>query len=161
MDQQRKTKQRILREYSEIQNNPVPGLTVGELNDSNMFEWTATIEGPEKTPYSGGLFKLKIILPENFPFKAPTINFETRVYHPNITNDDKGNMCLAVLRDGWKPNSKLLNILHVVQNVLAEPLIDDAIETSIAEQYKSNRTEFEKTAREYVSKYASKNPSKK
>ena len=97
------------------------------------------------------------MLPHEYPFKPPALNFETKIYHPNITNDDKGSMCLGMLKsDEWKPSTKISGVLRTARNLLVEPNPDDAVEASIAEQYKKERNEFDKTVKEWVKRYARK-----
>jgi ubiquitin-protein ligase len=73
-----------------------------------------------------------------------------------VTNDDKGAMCLGVLRpEVWKPASSVSGVLELIRALLVEPDVDDAVETSIAEQLKSDKKGFEKNAKEWVKKYAS------
>lgn len=36
-------------------------------SESNMFNWTATLPGPEGSVYEGGVFKLTITLPPDYP----------------------------------------------------------------------------------------------
>lgn len=85
------------------------------------------------------------------------LSFQTKIYHPNVSNDDKGSMCLGMLRsDEWKPPNKLVAVLNMARSLLVEPNPDDAVETGIAEQYKNNRKEFEKNAKEWIAKYAGK-----
>jgi ubiquitin-protein ligase len=104
----------------------------------------------------GGHFKLRLSLPSDYPFKPPVLNFQTKIYHPNVSNDDKGSMCLGMLRsDTWKPPNKIWAVLEMARNLLVEPNPDDAVEASIADQYKGDRKEFEKTAKDWVKRYAS------
>jgi ubiquitin-protein ligase len=64
-------------------------------------------------------------------------------------------MCLGILRsDTWKPPNKISAVLELARNILVEPNPDDAVETSIAEQYKNNKKEFEKNAKDWVKRYA-------
>jgi ubiquitin-conjugating enzyme E2 D/E len=64
-------------------------------------------------------------------------------------------MCLGMLRpDAWKPPNKVISVLHLIRTLLIEPNVDDAIEASIAGEFKDNRKGFEKTAKEWVKQYA-------
>lgn len=64
-------------------------------------------------------------------------------------------MCLGMLRaDEWKPPNKIADVLKLVRAVMAAPQPEDAVETSIAEQFRNNRKEFDKIAKEWVNKHA-------
>ncbi|KAJ5795516.1 uncharacterized protein N7518_004056 [Penicillium psychrosexuale] len=113
------------------------------------------MEGPEGSPYQNGKFLVKLSLPTEYPFKPPTVSFATRIYHPNVTNDEKGSMCLGMLRaDEWKPSSKIAAVLQFARQLLSEPMPDDAVEGRIAEQYKNDRPRYEEIAREWTRKHA-------
>lgn len=74
-----------------------------------------------------------------------------------MTNDDKGSMCLGMLRaDEWKPSSKIDAVLNFAKALLAEPQPDDAVEGGIAREYKENKKEFLKTAKSWTKQYAKK-----
>ncbi|KAI9832008.1 MAG: hypothetical protein M1819_004552 [Sarea resinae] len=143
-------------ELAEITKDPPTGVVKAEpINENDLFKWQILLDGPEGSPYEGGVFRLKLDLPIDYPFKPPTINFQTKIYHPNVSNDDKGSMCIGILKsDEWKPSSKLTAVLNAARNLLVEPNPDDAVETSIAEQFKNDRKEFDRIAREWVKKYA-------
>lgn len=94
-------------------------------------------------------------LPKEYPFKPPTVSFKTRIYHPNVTNDDKGSMCLGMLRsDEWKPPNKIRDVLALVRQILIAPQPDDAVESAIANEYKNDRPTFEKKVKEAIAKHA-------
>ena len=57
--------------------------------------------------------------------------------------------------DGWKPAIKMKVVIGAIVQLLVTPMPDDPLDTNIAEQYKQNRPEFEKVAKEWVKKYAS------
>ncbi|KAF2431183.1 ubiquitin-conjugating enzyme [Tothia fuscella] len=147
---------RIGKEFQECTQTPPKGCTVKLVDESNLLKWEIIMDGPEGSIYEGGHFKLLLTLPNDYPFKPPVLNFQTKVYHPNITNDEKGSMCLGMLRaDEWKPPNKIINVLKMARGLLEAPNPDDAVETSIAEQYKNDRKGFEKTAKDWTKKYAS------
>jgi ubiquitin-protein ligase len=64
-------------------------------------------------------------------------------------------MCIGILKgDTWKPSSKIMNVLVATQNLLVEPVPDDALEAQAAEMYKNDRPAYEKEAIKYTEKYA-------
>jgi len=63
-------------------------------------------------------------------------------------------MCIGILKsESWKPSSKILSVLIAVQDLLREPVPDDALEASIAEVYKSDRARYDKEAKEAVRRW--------
>ncbi|KAI5795447.1 ubiquitin-conjugating enzyme/RWD-like protein [Peziza echinospora] len=146
---------RITKELTEFNEHPPTGISAGPVSDSDLYKWDVTLIAPKGSIYHGGIFHLILTLPPEYPFKPPTLSFTTKIYHPNVSNDDKGSMCLGILRpENWKPSCKILAVLEMARGLLVEPNVDDAVETSIAEQYKSDRAGFEKTVKQWVKNYA-------
>jgi len=146
---------RILKELTELSEHAPVGITAGPVSDSNIHTWNVTLTAPKGSIYYGGTFHLTLQLPIEYPFKPPMLSFNTKIYHPNVSNDDKGSMCLGILRaENWKPSCKILSVLEMARGLLLEPNVDDAVETDIANQYKTDRGAFEKTAKQWVKSYA-------
>eukprot|EP00124_Ichthyophonus_hoferi_P005439 Ihof_evm2s789 gene=Ihof_evmTU2s789 len=97
---------RIHREFSDLLENPLPYFTNLTTNDDNIFLWTGLLV-PTNPPYNKGAYKFTVEFPEKYPFKAPKVIFQTRMYHPNIDQD--GNICMGILKsDSWKPATKVV-----------------------------------------------------
>ena len=110
---------------------------------------------PTNKNTQNGTFLVKLKFPTEYPFKPPAVSFATKIYHPNVTNDDKGSMCLGMLRpDEWKPSSRIVAVLQFARQLLAEPMPDDAVEGRIAEQYKNDRARYEEVAKDWTRRYA-------
>ncbi|KAJ9138099.1 Ubiquitin-conjugating enzyme [Pleurostoma richardsiae] len=146
---------RIAKELADCAAKPPPGMKIELANESDIHRWHITLAGPPNSVYAGGNFGLIVVLPPDYPFKPPVVTFATRIYHPNVTNDNIGSICLSILKpENWKPASRLLGVLESVRNLLVEPQPDDPLEPRIADEYKNKRSDFEKTAKSYVSRYA-------
>ncbi|CAF1496752.1 unnamed protein product, partial [Adineta steineri] len=86
----------LTKQLKEMKNDPPPLCQAQPLDPiKDMFNWIATIHGPQGTPFQDGVFHLAIRFPTDFPFKPPRIRFTTRVYHPNISS--QGDICLDIL----------------------------------------------------------------
>lgn len=87
------------------------------------------------------------------------MKFVTRLYHPNVTNDSLGNVCLGVLKpENWKPSTKIAAVLEALMNLMIEPQPDDPLEERIADEYRNDRPAWEAKAREMVNRYALEEP---
>jgi hypothetical protein len=76
-------RRRLLRDFRRLQGDPPSGVT-GAPMDTNIMLWQAVIFGPDDTPWEGGTFKLVLEFTEDYPNKAPSVRFLTKMFHPNI-----------------------------------------------------------------------------
>jgi len=97
----------------------------------NVKFWRALIEGPQGTPFEGGVFALSVVLPDSYPFNPPKVTFQTLVYHCNVS--DAGSICLEILKDRWNPALTVPKCLEAIRMMLKDPNTDDALRQWIAE----------------------------
>ena len=153
----------IQEELKELVRKPLSnfGITVGLIDEDNIFEWKCTILGPNDTCYKGGLFHLKIIFPDNYPNDKPEIVFLTPIYHLNVKffangNQPLGHICVNTLND-WRPDYKINKVLPELFTLFSQNNPDspyDFTDDRRRNEYIYNRALFEEKARFFTKKYA-------
>jgi ubiquitin-conjugating enzyme E2 D/E len=143
---------RIQRELQELKSDPPSNCSAGPDGD-DMYKWEGVIFGPADSPYKGGIFRLSILFPPDYPFKCPTIHFTTKIYHPNINS--AGVICLDILKTNWSPVLTISKVLLSICSLLTDPNPGDPLVPDVAEQYVKNRAAYEETAQLWTQKYAS------
>jgi hypothetical protein len=76
---------RLLQEYRDLTNNPPEGITAGPVSEDDLLYWEALIQGPEGTPFEGGIFPAELKFPKDYPLAPPSMRFLGEVWHPNGT----------------------------------------------------------------------------
>lgn len=56
----------IIQETERLVSDPVPGITAIP-HEENLRYFDVTIQGPDQSPYEGGVFKLELFLPDDYP----------------------------------------------------------------------------------------------
>lgn len=145
-------KKRVKKELADLCADPPGNCSAGPLGD-DILQWQATILGPQKSPYEGGVFFLTIKFPADYPFKPPKIQFNTKIYHPNINSN--GGICLDILKEHWSPALTTSKVLLSICSLLTDPNPDDPLVPDIAMQYKKNRAAYIETAKEWTGLFSS------
>jgi ubiquitin-conjugating enzyme E2 D len=142
---------RIERELMDLRKDPPSSCSAGPTGD-DLYRWEGCIFGPEDSPYAGGVFKLTIQFPVDYPFRAPHVQFKTKIYHPNINGS--GMICLDILKGQWSPALTISKVLLSITSLLTDPNPDDPFVPDIARIYKVDQAAYEVEARRWTMIYA-------
>ena len=145
---------RIVKETQRLLSDPPPGVSATPFAE-NMRYFNVVIAGPINSPYEGGIFKLELFLPEDYPMSPLKVRFLTQIYHPNI--DKLGRICLDVLKTNWTPALQIRTVLLSIQALLSAPNPADPLDTQVADHWTSDETGAIEKARKWTQEYAAQN----
>lgn len=114
----------VMREMQDLVNNPPEGIKA-QLNEQDVTDINANIEGPAGTPYQGGMFQVKLALGKDFPQSPPKAFFTTKIFHPNVASN--GEICVNTLKKDWKPDLGIKHILLTIKCLLIVPNPESAL----------------------------------
>ncbi|KAF3985815.1 hypothetical protein FT663_01733 [Candidozyma haemuli var. vulneris] len=144
---------RIAKELEECRQDTQSGVNLELVNESDLTHLIGLFQGPPGTPYEKGVFKVDIVIPNEYPFKPPVMKFNTKIYHPNISSVT-GAICLDILKDAWTPILTLKSSLISLQSLLQSPEPNDPQDAEVAKHYITNKKGFEDTAAYWTKLYA-------
>jgi ubiquitin-conjugating enzyme E2 S len=108
----------ISREVKSLSTEQLEGIKVN-INEADLTNIEAIIDGPAGTPYSSGQFRVKLTLPKDFPSNPPKAYFLTKIFHPNVASN--GEICVNTLKKDWKPTLGIKHILLTIKCLLIVP----------------------------------------
>lgn len=124
------------------------------LNRDHMGDITVEFPGPIGSLYQGGTWKIHVEIPDQYPFKSPSIGFETKIFHPNV-DEPSGSICLDVLNQAWSPMFDLRNIFDsFIPQLLLYPNPNDPLNGQAASLLLKSPDVYNKRVRDSVIKYA-------
>lgn len=125
-----------------------------ELDNDSLSEFYVTFKGPKESNYEGGTWKIRVELPEAYPYKSPSIGFKNKIYHPNV-DENAGSVCLDVINQTWTPMYDLLNVFdQFLPQLLLYPNASDPLNGEAASLLLRNKEEYDRRVKEYVRLYA-------
>ena len=141
----------------------------------DLRKWDCAVPGKDKTIWEGGLFKLEVIFPEEYPSKPPKCalspaqpsppnprlpntniqfvrlgKFTPPLFHPNVY--PSGTVCLSILNEeeGWKPAITIKEILLGIQMLLDEVNPESPAQADAYNLYKKDRVAYERRVKQIV-----------
>ncbi|XP_058952050.2 NEDD8-conjugating enzyme UBE2F [Pocillopora verrucosa] len=149
----------LTKEVTELEEN-VPESCQVDFKDPNILhEFTLTVT-PGEGYWKDGIFIFHIMIPEEYNIKPPNVWCETKIWHPNIS--ENGEVCLSLLREhtldgsGWAPTRKLKDIVWGLNSLFTDLLnFDDPLNVEASELYFKNKELFRRRVEDYIRLYAS------
>lgn len=110
------TLRRLASDHASLHKAELPPHYLFPANTSSipddLTQLTILLTGPLGTPYSQGLWKLCLKIPEDYPKSPPKAAFRTRIWHPNV-EETTGSVCVDTLKRDWDPKLTLRDVLIV------------------------------------------------
>jgi len=128
-------------------------VSLGEAASPNDFY--VKFLGPKSSLYEGGIWKVHVTLPANYPYSSPSIGFTNHIYHPNV-DFASGSVCLDVINQTWSPMYNLVNVFSTfLPQLLLYPNPADPLNGEAAALMNKDKDAYVKKVQELVKKYAS------
>lgn len=121
------------------------------VEPEDELTWNVLMRGPPGTPYAKGLFSLTIRFPNNYPYGAPSIKFNTPIFHPNVFSN--GDLC-------WHENDTTGSeyfadvLIGAVNTLLETPNPDSPANSDAARLYVHDRRAYNRFAAKHTQQHA-------
>ena len=167
---------RITQEYAALKkmlkDGEIAQLKSFGKDDKNIEHLAITLKGPKGTSYDGGLFRLELKFPPEYPAQPPFVRMHTALWHPNFwpnPTEYKGqrNICLALVdpgligqKGGWSPSKTAVTVVQAIIAMLntrgqfINPT--DVFNKKAAVEMMKDPKNFDKKVKFLVKKYADK-----
>eukprot|EP01063_Lacrimia_lanifica_P000347 TRINITY_DN10166_c0_g2_i1.p1 TRINITY_DN10166_c0_g2~~TRINITY_DN10166_c0_g2_i1.p1 ORF type:complete len:264 (+),score=122.91 TRINITY_DN10166_c0_g2_i1:48-839(+) len=142
---------RLQKELDRFKKDGVDGILV-DFEKSQVQNWRAFLEGPEGTPFAGGMFEVTMCFPSNYPFHPPEVKFVTKMYHPNVYTS--GDICLDILQDQWQPTYTARTTLLSIQSLFTDPNPSSSANGKAGNQYSKDVKAYNREVKKFTEKYA-------
>lgn len=113
------------------------------------MKWSCGIPGKEGTDWEGGVYKLELTFPDDYPIKPPKCKFTPVVlFHPNVY--PSGNVCLSIINEDqdWKPAITIKQILLGIQDLLDTPNLNSPAQQEPYALLKKSKEDYRKRVRQ-------------
>lgn len=141
---------RLIKDHALLRNDPPPNYLFPDTDDlssmpDDLTQLIVLVTGAHGTPYSQGLWRLHLRMPQDYPRNPPKATFKTRIYHPNV-DENTGAVCLETLKRDWDPKLTLKDILVTISCLLIQPNPDSALNAAAGALIQEDYDAFSKQA---------------
>ncbi|KAF4211810.1 hypothetical protein CNMCM6805_003948 [Aspergillus fumigatiaffinis] len=145
---------RLAADHAALHEEPPPNyLLPTEESSDDLTQLTTLLAGPQGTPYSQGLWRLHLKMPEDYPKSPPKATFKTRIWHPNV-EESTGAVCVDTLKRDWKSTLTLKDVLVTISCLLIYPNPDSALNSTAGALLQEDYDAFARQAKLMTSIHA-------
>ncbi|KAG6507068.1 hypothetical protein ZIOFF_032408 [Zingiber officinale] len=109
-----------------------------EMPNDKMQVFFVDFHGPKESLYQGGVWRVRVELPDAYPYKSPSIGFVNKMYHPNVDE-----------------MSDLVNVFEVfLPQLLLYPNPSDPLNGEAAALMLHDQSAYEQKVKEYCRLFA-------
>ena len=154
---------RLFNEQRKYEKAPPHDLRI-HFDPKKPYKPIAYIIGPSETIWEGGVFKIKVTLPSDYPFSPPKMEFDCNMFHPNVYRN--GSICVDILRASeWAETMKLVDAVRSLMVLLQDPNPSSPANSEAGSMWTNDRELFNRKIRSIVQensieKYNKKYPDK-
>lgn len=76
-------KELLKKQLIEMSKNSDLGISVGLIDENDLFKWSICFSGMEDSLYEGGFYKATLKFPSDYPQNPPEMKFISKMWHPN------------------------------------------------------------------------------
>lgn len=137
---------RLTKEYAECKEAGIEMI----FDEKDLTKVTCLLYGPHDSDYESGVFKIKVVFTDKYPFEPPEMTFMTKIYHPNIS-PQTGAICVDILKSyNWSPALSFYKVLLSIQSLLTDANPDSPLNGEAANVYRKDRKEYKKICQKYI-----------
>ncbi|PYH95942.1 UBC-like protein [Aspergillus ellipticus CBS 707.79] len=144
---------RLAADHAALHEELPPNYLFPAEDADDLTQLTTLLAGPQGTPYSQGLWRLHLKMPDDYPKSPPKATFKTRIWHPNV-EESTGAVCVDTLKRDWKPNLTLKDVLVTISCLLIYPNPDSALNSAAGALLQENYDAFARQAKLMTSIHA-------
>ena len=109
------------------------------------------VPNSQRSIYRNSRITFSYNVTDKYPIEPPEVKCLNKILHPNI--DKNGNVCLNLLREGWKPiyelHTIIVGLLHLMESIKAGDL-EKPLDSDAADLMNRDIKEFEKVVQETI-----------